>query len=209
MTTSHPLIRLRTGTIIPLLEDTITLHPWQVREIAKYARTRTREQWHGAKQGIPIELTRSQREELILAKDAVINYLTPSRDPKELIRNPQFGFEPHAYARILERIERLTEDQLAEIGFPKYHLAAHPETLEKLAETLINSSEVEKTAHWKAFPYLTFTFSGSYDDRVIKLVLSFENGIVLVTVVVDLETGYFIREKQNATELLKNHPPIS
>lgn len=199
---TFPVIRMR-GSRVALEEDSIIIEPYQLNRIRRYANTRTKRAIRKST-GCKIRLTHDQKEQLLVVKNLVLQQLSPSFNAAEILRSPQgFGFENHSCKRILQRIERYGEDEIKLIPSP-YFLAVHPETLENLVETLVNATEVDNYAYWKAYPYLTFSFTGDFEDRKIKVSLTFENGILIITVVNTFETGYYIREVRGVSAILKN-----
>lgn len=186
-------IAVKNGTI-PLMEDTIQLTQKQINFIQRHATKKTENEWLHAPRGLKIELTKQQQADVLYVKDQVINVLSPSKSPSEiLMQRKAFGFEKHAFKRILERIERLTDDEIEALG-TTYEYAVYPETLEKVVASLMNSQNVTSFAEWKGYHYLNFNFIGNYDDREIEIVVNFEQGILIITVIIKKETGYFVRE---------------
>jgi len=181
--------------IVEIKEDSIQLHQHQVDKIRKYAISKTQQGWISSTRGIKIPLTPQQQTEIVKVKDQVFKFLSPSKNPKEiLLQHKGFGFANHAFERILERIERLSEEDLEALGITDYRYAVHPETLEKVVGSLVDSKKVQTFAEWKGYPYLNFNFLCSFDDRELEIVVNFELGILIVTLIINKETGYFVRE---------------
>jgi len=185
---------------VDLMENNIPLYGYQIKIIEKESIHRTQEEWLSSKSGVSIPLRPEQMEKILLVKDQVIQLLSPDRNPEELIlKRRGFGFSKHAFERALTRIERLSEEELNDLG-SNYSYSIDPETLEKIAESLINSKTVYEKAEWKAFPYLNFKFLSKYDDRDIEIVVNFKLGILIVTLIVVKETGFFVREVYSFTD---------
>lgn len=203
-------IRLKDGEDVLFVENNINLKSWQIDKIRKEAVQKTKSEWRKSKHGIKIDLTPSQRRDILNVKNQVINSLAPSGSPKELFDprvGSKFRFEPHAYERIIERLEPLTDDEKSAILRTKspstYRFAIHQETLEKTAEVLIKSNVVSKEAHWKAYRTLTYGFEGEYDQKKIRVVVRFDRGMVVVTLISIEEHGYYIGETKTGNKLKK------
>jgi hypothetical protein len=178
---------------IDLKEDNITLYTYQVDLIKKAAIHKTEKEWLESKRGVKIPLRSEQKRQILCVKDDIINLLSPSRSPQILLMSKNFGFTKHAVGQALKRIEKLTEDEIRDLG-PNYMYSVQPETLEKIAKSLIDSKVVASDAEWKGFPFLNFTFVGEYDNKDIEIVVNFEFGILIITLIVVKETGFYIRE---------------
>lgn len=181
--------------VIQLHEDNITLYQSQVNEIKRRSRSKTQMQWLRSASGIRIPLDESQQSQILNVKEQVINYLTPNKNAEELLKVGRgFGFSKHAYLRVLGRVERFSDEEIVFLG-PNPVMGIHPETLEKITQSLIDSDKVKQYAEWKGHPYLNFVFECKYDDdRELDIVVNFETGVFIVTLIVTRETGYFIRE---------------
>ena len=176
-------------------EDSIQLYQHQIDAIRKHATKKTQQGWLSSSRGIKIPLTLDQQAAIINVKDQVFQLLSPSKNPREiLLQRRGFGFAKHAFERVLERIERLTDEDLRSLGTTDYQYAVHPETLEKVVESLVKSKQVQSFAEWKGYPYLNFNFLCSLDDRELDIIVNFELGILIVTLIINKETGYFVRE---------------
>lgn len=187
-------INVKNG-IVMIQEDSIQLHQHQVDEIRKKAIKKTQQGWLSSNKGIKITLTPQQQLNIVNVKDQIFQLLSPSKDPKEiLLQRRFFGFSKHAFERILERVERLSEGELNAIGYRNYQYAVHPDTLEKVVESLMNSQKVDSFAEWKGHSFLNFNFICFLDDRELDIVVNFELGILIVTLIINKETGYFVRE---------------
>lgn len=185
-------IRVKDG-FVELKEDSIQLHPHQIRKINKYATNKTKEQWHSF-QGVKIELTSKQRDDVVALKDQIFEYLSSTKNPREVLQRQRgFGFSQHAFKRVLERVERLT-DQDIQVLAKNYKVVVYPETLEKIVSSLIDSQVVSVEAEWKAHPFLNFCFVCGYDERELEIIVNFQVGILIVTLIMKKETGYFVRE---------------
>lgn len=187
-------IRVKDG-YVQLSEDSIQLHPFQLRQIRKQAAKKTKSQWHSSLDGVKIDLTSDQRADLIALKDQIFGYLSSSKNPVEILQQQRgFGFAKHAFKRILERVERLSEQDMKALGGVNYSVMVHPETLEKIVSSLIDSKVVHVEAAWKAHPFLNFCFVCGYDERELEIIVNFQVGIMIVTLIMKKESGYFIRE---------------
>lgn len=181
------------GKSIWLKEDSIALFPYQIKMIKKHSKYKTEGQWLSLNKGIKIPLTKEQREGIILAKDNIINILSSSRDPKALLQiNHGFGFTDHAFSRVLTRIERFSEEEFNLLG-ENYKFTINQETLEKITQSLIDSKEAKEFAEWKGYPYLNFGLNCKYDDRDVDIIVNFEIGILIITMIVVKETGYAVQ----------------
>lgn len=182
------------GKKILLKDDSISLYQYQIDKINRYANRKTQIEWINSSKGIEIKLTPFQQQQVISTKEAILDILSFSRDPKQLLlRKRGYGFTNHAFERVLGRIERLSDEQVQLLG-PQYKLAVHPETLERLTESIINSKEATAFAEWKGYPYLNYGLVCNLDDRELEVIVNFEIGILVVTMIVEKETGYFVRE---------------
>jgi hypothetical protein len=178
-----------------LKDDSIQLHEHQIKIIKKHAMSKSEWEWISSARGIKIPLTAQQKITLVSLKDQVFQLLSPSKDPKEiLLQRRGFGFANHAFERILERVERLSEEEVKALGVTNYQYAVYPETLENVVGSLIDSQKVKSFAVWKGYPYLNYSFLCNLDDRELDIVVNFELGILIVTLVINKETGYFVRE---------------
>lgn len=187
-------INVKNG-IVMLEEDSIQIHQHQVDIINKYAIKKTRLGWLSGSRGIRIPLTPQQQTMILNVKDQVLQLLSPSKDPREvLLQRRGFGFAKHAFKRILQRIERLSDEDIQALGVTDYRYAVYPETLENLVESLIDSQKVQPFAVWKGYPYLNYSFLCYLGDRELDIVVNFELGILIVTLIINKDTGYFVRE---------------
>jgi hypothetical protein len=187
-------IPVKRGTV-DLLENSISIHQFQIDEILRHSRKKTSLEWIKTKRGIKIPLTSIQQKEVVQIKDQLIHYMSPSKNPKELLlRRRGFGFAKHAFHRILERIERLSEEEIQSLGTTDYNFAINPNTLEIIVKSLIDSNKSTSFAEWKGHPYLNFNFVCEIEDRELEITVNFQLGILIVTMIVSKETGYFIRE---------------
>lgn len=187
-------IRLKDKTIY-LKEDCIGLHSFQIELIKNQARRKTEKEWLDPDtKGVKIPLSTMQQFEIVKFKQELINVLSPDNTAKALLaREHGYGFSQHALKRVLERVERLPQDEVDDLG-PNYRFAVNSETVEGLTDALINSTLVNKRAEWKGHPYLNYSFICNYQDRELDIVVNFELGILVVTMVVTKETGYYVRE---------------
>jgi len=187
-------ITVKNGQVM-LEEDSIQLHQHQVREIKRQALTKTKVEWLKSSKGIKINLTSDQQKKLVDAKDQVLQYLSSTKNPKEILSQEiGFGFAIHAFERILERVERLSPKDFEALGTRSYSAAIHPETSEKIVSSLVNSQIVHSEAEWKGYSHLNFKFMCTYDGRDLEIVINFSTGILIVTLIITKETGYFVRE---------------
>lgn len=199
-------IKVKDGLV--LLEDnSIPLYQYQINQIKKHAVKRTKKGWLSTRNpGIKIQLSFEQREQLVEVKNKIITFLSPAKDPKIILsKRNGISFSKHSTLRILDRIERLTPEEIEALGKTDYLYAIHPETLEKIVESLINSNTADSYAEWKGYPYLNYSFLCSYDDREIRITVNLENGILLITLIVDKETGYYIGESYSLKENKKKN----
>lgn len=181
--------------IVMIQEDSILLHQHQVDLIKTHAIKKTKQKWLSSKSGIKIPLTPQQQQDIVSVKDRVIQWLSPSKDPQEiLLQRRGFGFAKHAFERILERVERLSGEELKIIGKRNYQYAIYPETLEEVVGSLIDSQQVKSLAVWNGHPYLNYNFECFLGKRELDIVVNFELGILIVTLVMNRDTGYFVRE---------------
>jgi len=58
----------------------------------------------------------------------------------------------------------------------------------------VNSQIVHSEAEWKGYSHLNFKFMCTYDGRDLEIVINFSTGILIVTLIITKETGYFVRE---------------
>lgn len=187
-------IRLKDKTI-QLKEDCIGLHPFQMNIIKRQAIKKTEREWlHPGTKGVKIPLLKPQQFAIVKFKQDLIAMLSPDNKAKTLLaREHGYGFSQHAFKRLLERVERLPQHEVEELG-PNYSFAVNEETVEGITEALINSTAVKERAEWKGHPYLNYSFICNYGDRELDIVVNFELGILVVTMVVIKETGYYVRE---------------
>lgn len=187
-------ISVRNGNVM-ITEDNILLHPYQVNKIKRLAHRKTKEEWTLSRSGIKIDLTTDQKKAVVNVKNQILEYLSKTKNPKEILKQGiGFGFASHALERVLEKVERLSQEDINALGTKSYHAAVHPETLEKIVSSLADSQIVHTEAEWKGYPYLNFKFLCTYDDRDLELIVNFEQGILIITLIVKKETGFFIRE---------------
>lgn len=187
-------IRVKHGHAM-IEEDSIQLHQNQVDKIKREARKKTKEEWIKSRSGVKINLTGDQQKAILGVKDQILEYLSSSKNPKEILQRQRgFGFAKHAFERILERVERLTPEDIEALGTINYNATVHPETLEKIVSSLVESQIVHSEAEWKGYPYLNFKFLCSYDGRELEILVNFATGILIITLIVKKETGYFVRE---------------
>ncbi|WP_144481477.1 hypothetical protein, partial [Cytobacillus oceanisediminis] len=181
--------------VIMLEEDSIYLLQSQVDKIKQEAIRKTQHGWLTAGRGVKIPLTTQQQIAVVGIKDQLMQLLSPTRDPREvLLQRRGFGFAKHAFERILERIERLSTQEIQALGVSDYRYAVHPETLENVVASLMESQTVQSFAEWKGYPYLNYCFVCNLDDRELDVVVNFELGILIITLIINKETGYFVRE---------------
>lgn len=193
-------IRLKDKTIY-LKEDCIDLYPFQIRLIKHRAKSKTEKEWLDSKtKGIKIPLSKIQQFQVVKFKQDLIKLLSPDNTAKTLLaREHGYGFSKHAFKRLLERVERLSDDEIEELG-SNYEFAVNKETVEGITDALIRSTEVKERAEWKGHSYLNYSFICNYENRELDIVANFELGILVVTMVVTKETDYYIRE------IYKFHP---
>lgn len=93
------LINVKDG-IVKLEEDSIKLHQYQINQIKKNAIKRTCQEWTNSN-GIKIPLTPKQQKEIVNIKNQILQVLSPSKDPEEvLLQRKGIGFSQHAFERI-------------------------------------------------------------------------------------------------------------
>lgn len=190
-------VRTKDNIELMVREDTIDLYEFQKKDMKSKARLKRLTDWRRSHSGVKISLTQGQRKDLVAVKDAIFNALSSTRNPKEILSHQSraFEFAPHSFKRILERIERLTEDEIAALGTPHTKYPVEVKTLENLVEALGCSKVVDIKAEWKVYePYLNFSFICGLDKREFEMVVNFENGILIVTLFMKKETGFFVRE---------------
>lgn len=184
-------------------EDNIDLHPHQVRIIKNEASRKTKKEWLDSSRGVKIPLTSDQQIQILSVKDQLFNYLSPSKDPKEVLsKSGGVAFTSHASERLLERIERLSREEFEKKGPLRI---VDPETLEKIIESLIHAKNVLNKAEWKGEPYLSYTFLCELEDRELDVVVNFETNILIITIVVKKDTGYRIGEVYSYDEKEKRY----
>ena len=177
---------------ITLEEDNIDLHFHQVRDIKNAAKRKTEMEWLRSSGGVKINLTPTQQQQILNVKDQLFTFLSPNKDPKEVLsKHGAVAFTSHASDRILERVERLSKEELEA---DKTLRIIDPNTLENIIEALINAKNVFYKAEWKGSPYLNYTFLCDIEGRKLDVVVNFETNILIITVVVTKETGYRIGE---------------
>lgn len=183
--------------VVVVREDTIQLHEFQKRQMQNGARLKSLRDWHRSPFGVKVTLTPDQQNDLIAVKDAIFTALSSTKNPKEILwhQSRAFQFTPHAFKRILERVERLTEEEIEILGTPHSAYPVEPETLENLVEALGCSKVVRIKAEWKVYePFINFSFICELENRQVEMVVNFENGILIVTLFIKKETGFFVRE---------------
>lgn len=178
--------------VVSIEEDNIDLYSHQLNAVQSQARRKTEMEWLSSPSGIKITLTRTQQEQIVDVKDQLFNFMSPNKDPKEVLnKTGNVGFTSHAFDRILERVERFSRE---EIEKNRIKTIIDPETLEKIIEALIRTKNVFYKAEWKGSPYLNYTFLCELEGRKLDIVVNFETNILIITIVVSKETGYFVRE---------------
>ncbi|MDU9695798.1 hypothetical protein O0Q50_32035 [Priestia aryabhattai] len=201
-------INVRRGSVL-LEEDSMVFETDQITKIRRKARTKTKFGWLGSKTGVKIDLTKTQMNDVLAVKNAVVYYLTGgSGDPAAMVANRDVGFGIHANIRMIERLEALTQEEKEDIliNTPNedLYLFVSPATMLDVAESFIKSNEVESKAEWKAFPYLTYTFRGKYKDKTISMAVTFENGVFFVTLIDIINHNYLVGETETGRNLKDN-----
>lgn len=187
-------INVKNG-VVRLAEDNIHLYSYQVQKIKKHAYRKTKDEWIRAHSGLKIHLTNEQQKAILNVKDQILEYLSTTKNPKEILgKEVGFGFAKHAFERVLERVERLSQEDINALGTSSYSAVVYPETLEKIVSALADSQHVHAEAEWKGYPYLNYKFLCTYDDRNLELIVNFETGILIITLIIKQETGFYIRE---------------
>lgn len=197
MSTIQPPIPVRVkDKTLSIEEDNIVLHSHQVRAIRTAARRKTEIEWLNSRSGVKVTLTAGQQIQILNVKDQIFHYLSPNKSPKEILRKTgSIGFAIHAFDRILERVERFSEEEIDEMKKDTTPVIIDPDTLEKIIEALIHSQKVFHKAEWNGFPYLNYTFLCYLGDRELDVVVNFDAKVLIITIVVSIDTGYFVREK--------------
>lgn len=181
--------------LVYIEEDNIELHEHQIDLIKKHSRKKTEKGWLDSSRGIKIKLTPEQQSTIVDVKNQIFEYLSSTKDPKEILKQERgFGFSKHAFTRILERVERLTEDEINELQSRSFGPVIYPETLEKIVSSLISTKNVHAEAEWKGYPYLNYKFLCNLDGRELEIVVNFELGVLIITLIMKRDTGYYIRE---------------
>lgn len=187
-------IRVRDKTLY-IEEDNIVLYSHQMQDIRKQARRRSEREWLCSDSGVKVTLTSTQQQQILHVKDQIFNFLSPSKDPKEVLRKKgSIGFTVHASERILERVERLSVKEVEEINKEEVYSIIDPHTLEKIVESLIKTDSVYSKAEWKGYPYLNYTFLCQLGDRTLDVVVNFGVNILIITISVKKDSGYLVRE---------------
>ncbi len=182
-------IPLRNGHV-SLKEDIIVLSKSQIQEILDVSHTKTDKEWIEAKQGVKITLSEEQMEDVLKVKNEIVEGL----NAKDLIESDFIDMLPHAMKRAIERLEGL------EAKAP-YHLAMRRETYEKIAQALIDSDMLDRKAEWKGGEYLRYNFKSKVDDNDLTISISFEDTMLVITVIVTNKKGFFSHEHPEFAKL--------
>lgn len=184
-------IPLKDGKV-ELREETIVLSESQIKKILDESKLKTRKEWQTAEHGIKIPLTEEQMDQIISVKNEIVGDL----NALELIESDFIDIIPHAMKRAIERLEGLPVEE-------PYNLAMRRETYEKIAQALIDSKEVEDKAEWKGGSYLRYNFKSQIDENDIVITVSFEETILVITVIVTKRKGFFFHEHTDFAKLKK------
>lgn len=177
---------------ITLEESIIVLSEKQIEKILNESSLKTSKEWEKVKRGVKIPLTKDQINEIIAAKDEIVAGLTP----RELIDSDLVDMLPHAMKRAIERLEGMEAKK-------PYELAMKRETYEKIAQVLIESSALEDKAEWKGGSYLRYNFKGKVDENELVVSISFEETMLVITVIVKERRGFFGHEHPELAKLKK------
>lgn len=195
-------ITLKDKTIL-FEEDNIDIYPHQLRTITNNSRQKTEKEWLGSQSGVKIILTPTQQRQIINVKDQLFGFLSPTKDPKEILsKKGGVAFTSHARDRILERVERLSKEEIETGGTVRI---VDPETLEKIIEALIKAKNVFNKAEWKGSAYLNYTFLCEIEGRELDIVVNFATNVLIITIVVSKDTGYRIGEIYSYDEKEKRY----
>lgn len=178
--------------VVSIEEDNIDLYSHQIQVIRRQAKQKTEMEWKRSSRGVKITLTPTQQAEILSVKDMLFNFLSSSKDPKEVLsKSGGVAFTLHARERMLERVERLSREEFEKNGTLRI---VDSETLEKIIGSLIHAKHVFNQAEWKGAPYLNYKFLCEIDDRELEIVVNFGSNILIITVIVWKDTGYRIGE---------------
>jgi len=188
--------------VIPTKDDNIEfprqiieLLPEQLEKLKEKSKEKTADQWRKAKTGVRIKMSEKQKSQVLDFKNQFVKHLTPSHSADELLKSGKIGFAEHAFDRVdqrfLEYHRESTEKANAlkrKLGFSitdAYYESSSPQTITEILEIFIKSDHIDDFFVWKAYPYLSYKFKGSFRKDVIGIVITFSKETTIITLTIE------------------------
>lgn len=182
-------IPLKDGEI-PFEESIIVLSQKQIDKILNEAKLKTKGEWHNkGTKGVKVPLTQDQIKKVIEVKNEIVEGQTL----EELRNSDLIDVLPHAVERAIERLEGQESKG--------YQEPLRKETYDKILKALIESEVIEKNAEWKGTPYLRYNFVSKVEENDIVISISFEESMLVITVIMKNRKGFFGSEHPEMAKL--------
>lgn len=154
-----------------IFEDIIVLTSEQRFELLSYAELYSQVEIKGFKTGLKVELTVSQKNNILTTKDEILQ----EKDPKEIFKEKLVKFTVHSVERMIQRYQ----GDLTNIYF-------------SIIEMIQQSDEISNLAEWKGYKSLTYTFLHSNNNilnRVAAVFIKNNHRLQVITAMNDQVTN--------------------
>ncbi|HHT7061365.1 TPA: hypothetical protein ACTZ5S_003769 [Bacillus cereus] len=151
--------------------------------------------WHKpTTKGIKVRLHPLQRQAILDYKNELVSQF---RDADDFLDSGALQIYPHGKERIQERVEGKDIEKTILTNSP-----LDPDAYLDIAQAIMDSQTVEKDAHWKAYPFLTYSFTHNIGQSLYTISVNFQNGIIVVTVFPKHKVGFnMMNHSENTMKL--------